>query len=142
MEIEIFALCDAATESGGKLNILGAFDRISSRQFPSVHPHCAIAIRIRFDRIEEGEHRVRVNFVDSEGKPVIPGPDGNIKIQFPERVQSVCANMVLVLNGITIEKPGLYSIDLAIDGRYEKSLPLHVVGIAPANETLPIENSE
>jgi len=44
MDVEIFALCDAATDSGGKLNILGAFDRVSTRQFPAVHPPCALGI--------------------------------------------------------------------------------------------------
>ena len=29
MKVEVFALCDAATESQGKLNILGTFDRLS-----------------------------------------------------------------------------------------------------------------
>jgi hypothetical protein len=30
MNLELFALCDAATEAGGKLNLLGAFDAIVS----------------------------------------------------------------------------------------------------------------
>ena len=126
MEVEIFALCDAATDSMGKLNILGAFDRINLRQVPAVYPHCAVALRIRFERIEEGDHRVRINFVDADGKSLLPGVDGNITVRFPEDVQSVCANLVLNINGLKFERPGPYSIDLAIDGRQERSLPIHV----------------
>jgi hypothetical protein len=129
MDVEIFALCDAATDSGGKLNMLGAFDRIYARQFPAVHAHCAIALRVRFERIEEGDHRVRINFVDTDGKNVIPGVDGNIGVNFPADVHAVCANMVLNINGMKFERPGQYSIDLAIDGRHERSLPVNVVQV-------------
>lgn len=127
MDVEIFALCDAATEAGGKLNILGAFDRINARQFPAVHQHCAVTVRMRFDRIEEGEHQVRLNFVDADGKSIMPPLDGKLGIQFPGDVQSVCANMILNMNGLKFEKPGQYSIDLAVNGRHEKSLPVNII---------------
>ncbi|MCX7826193.1 MAG: hypothetical protein N2689_11640 [Verrucomicrobiae bacterium] len=127
MEVEVFALCDAATDSFGKLNILGAFDRINGRQFPVVHPHCAVALRVRFERIEEGNHRVKINVIDADGKLVMPSFEGNIAVRFPEDVQSVCANLILNINGIRFERPGQYSIDLAIDGRQERSVPVNVV---------------
>ncbi len=127
MDVEVFALCDAATDSGGKLNLLGAFDRINARQFPLVHPHCAIALRVRFDRIEEGNHRVKISLIDADGNSIIPGIDGNIGIKFPPDVQSVCANMVLNMNGLKFQSAGQYSIELAIDGRHERSLPINVV---------------
>lgn len=127
MEVEIFALCDAATESGGKLNILGAFDRINVKKFPAVHPHCALALRVRFERIEEGDHSVRINFVDGDGRVVIPRMEGKISVQFPGPVSSVCANMVLIINGLPFERAGRYSIDLAVDSRQERSLPVNVV---------------
>jgi hypothetical protein len=136
MDVEVFALCDAATDSGGKLNILGAFDRINGRQFPLTHPHCAIALRVRFDRIEEGAHRVKMNVVDEDGQAIVPGLDGNIAITFPGDVHSVCANVVLNINGLKFQKPGQYSIDLAMDGRHEKSLPINVVEI-PMNAAPP-----
>jgi hypothetical protein len=132
MDVEVFALCDAATDTGGKLNLLGAFDRINTRQFPLVHPHCAIALRLRFDRIEEGEHQVKINIIDADGSPVIPGIDGKIGIKFRDDMQSLCANIVFNMNGLKLENPGSYSIELALDGRYEKSLPLTVAEI-PAN---------
>ena len=67
MDIEVFAICDAATESGGKLNILGAFDSLYGSKLPIVHPHCSIALRIRYSKIEEGQHTIRINFVDEDG---------------------------------------------------------------------------
>jgi len=46
MNIETFLLCDAATDSMGKLNILGAFDTIGSPNFPLIHPQCSVAVSI------------------------------------------------------------------------------------------------
>ena len=133
MEIETFVLCDAATDYRGKLNILGTFDRLISRQLPTVHPHCAIALRVRFDRIEEGDHHVKINLVNDDGQAVFPGLDGNISVKIPPEGQSVCANLILNLNGLKFQKAGEYSIDLAIDGRHEKSLPVFIVLMEPKN---------
>ena len=55
MNIEIATICDAATANGagGRLNILGAFDRIFAN-FPLVIPQCSTAFRIRYARSEAG----------------------------------------------------------------------------------------
>ena len=72
MHVEIFTLCDAATVDGaGKLNILGSFDRLSAASEPIVHMQCALALKLRFARIEEGQKRFRLTFVDSDGKAVM-----------------------------------------------------------------------
>ncbi|MBI4673003.1 MAG: hypothetical protein HY741_15220 [Chloroflexi bacterium] len=132
MDVEIFALCDAATDSAGKLNLLGAFDRINVAEFPYVHPFCAVAVRVRFERIEQGNHHFRLDFVDMDGKAVLPTFEGNLGVNFPEAVHSVCTNMILNLGGVKFERAGQYSIDLAIDSRHERSLPVNVVRIESA----------
>ena len=127
MNIEVFSLCDAATvDVAGKLNVLGAFDTISSSNMPTVYPQCAIALRIRFENIERGEHRVTVHFVDLDGKHIVPSANGKINIHFPDGQRSGSANLVLNLQMLKLEKFGEYSIDLAVDGRNEASLPLFV----------------
>ena len=126
MDVEIFALCDAATDYAGKLNLLGTFDSVHGREFPLVFPHCAVALRLRFERIEEGTHRVRMNFVDEDGRAVIPTLDNTVTVRLPPDEPSICTNMVLNIQGMKFEKPGRYAIDLAIDGRHERSLPITV----------------
>ncbi len=126
MDIEVFALCDAATEAGGKLNILGAFDCLYAHKFPVMHPQCSVALRMRFSRIEEGTHKIRINFVDEDGKAVLPGLNANTDIKFKEEQQYVVSNLILNIHNLKIEKAGRYSIDLAINGKSEKSLPLFV----------------
>ena len=126
MNIEAFLLCDCATESGGKLNVLGAFDSIFVKQMPAVHPACTIAARIRFQKIEEGEHKIRVNVIDEDGKAIVPRLDGNISVKVGGNVSSAVVNLVLNLQRLRLESYGEYRIDLAIDGRQEGSLPFNV----------------
>jgi hypothetical protein len=126
MQVEVFSLCDAATADTGKLNILGVFDAIWTVKMPAVHPHCAVALRFRFESIERGEHRVVVNFVDLDGKHIIPPANGTININFPDEQSSGAANLILHIQMLKFERYGEYSIDLAIDGRREASLPLFV----------------
>lgn len=126
MRIEIFALCDAATGDFGKLSMLGAFDTIWATKTPVIHPHCAIALRARFERIERGEHKVAVNFIDIDGRNVIPQAQGSITINFPDDQRLGSANLILNIQGLKLDQFGEYSIDLAIDGQQKASLPLFV----------------
>lgn len=128
MHIEVFSLCDAATiDAAGKLNVLGAFDTIWSGKMPVVYPQCAIALRIRFENIERGAHKVSVNFVDLDGKHIISPANGTININFPDEQRSGSANLVLNLQMLKLEKHGEYSIDLAVDSRKEASLPVFIL---------------
>lgn len=129
MNKEVFVLCDAATETVGKLNILGAFDNIYSRSSPATHPQCAIALRVRFNQIEKGEHKIRVNIVDEDGKLTMPSLDAKINVDLPQNMDSSIANLILNIHGLKLEKFGKYSVDLAIDGRQEDSLPLNFIQV-------------
>ena len=126
MNIEAFLLCDCATDQRGKLNVLGAFDSIYSRQMPTVHPTCTVAARIRFEKIEQGEHKVRISVIDQDGKAIVPRLDGNISVQVREDVGSSVVNLILNLQRLKFENYGEYRIDLAIDGKVEGSLPFNV----------------
>ena len=132
MTLEILALCDAATVSEGKLNILGAFDSLHTTQLPVAHPQCAIALRLRFARIEEGEHRLKINVVDEDGRSIIRPLEGSMMVKFGADDESAVANFVINIHQLKFEQAGQYSIDLAVDGRHETSLPLFVKTRAPA----------
>ncbi len=128
MHIEVFSLCDAATvDVGGKLNILGAFDTIWAANLPVAYPQFSIALRVRFENIETGEHKVSFNFVDFDGKHILPPANGVINVQFQEGQRSASAHSILNMQMVKLETYGEYSIDLAIDGRKEGSLPLFVM---------------
>ncbi len=126
MNIQIAVLCDAATDYSGKLNILGAFDTIVTNHLPAFHPQCSIALRIAFSRIEEGKHSVRMNFVDDDGKFVMPSIDMPVEVVIPPEVEFLVRNFIINIQQLKFDKPGQYSIDIAIDGRQETNIPLSV----------------
>ena len=126
MKVEVFALCDAATDSRGKLNILGTFDQIYAARMPVVHPACAIAIRMRFDKMEEGVHKVNLQLVNPDGRPVLPPMDGEVHPRMADDVDSVAVNLILNFQHVKFESFADYQINLAIDDQAIASLPLRV----------------
>jgi uncharacterized membrane protein len=127
MDIQIAVLCDAATDNNGKLNILGTFDTIYTSQLPAVHPQCAIAIRMTFNKVEEGSHKVKLNFVDEDGKPVTPlNIEIPLEVLVPDETIFLSRNFIVNIQNLKFEKEGLYSVNIAVDGRQEGSIPLLV----------------
>jgi hypothetical protein len=136
MNIQVAVLCDAATESGGKLNLLGGFDAIYTPKLPTpeepvIHAQCAIALRMTFNNVEDGAHKLRLSFVDEDGKFIMPPIDLPIQVVVPPDTHFVTQNCIVNFQQLRFEKTGLYSIDIALDGRQEASIPLlikHIPG--------------
>jgi hypothetical protein len=126
MKIEIFALCDAATDTHGKLNLLGTFDQVYAPKMPIVHPACAIALRMRFDKMEEGVHQVKIQLVNPDGKLVFQPMEGEVKPRMADDIGSVAVNLILNFQNVKFEEFADYQINLAIDGEAKASLPLRV----------------
>ncbi len=134
MNIELFVLCEAATDQQGKINILGTFDSIHGRALPVVHAHCTVAARMRFNKSEEGEHLIKINLIDEDGKSIVPPFEtkGNVRFSGTTRT-SLAVNIILNLQGLKFKSFGEYAIDLSLDGRHVASLPL-TVGLLPEKQ--------
>jgi len=126
MDVEAFLLCDAATDQRGKLNVLGAFDTIFAKQVPTVHPACAVAARLRFSKIEQGEHAVRICVIDQDGKEVVPKLEGKVSVRVGDEAGSAALNLILNFQRVKLPEYGEYRVDLAVDGEQKASLPLFV----------------
>jgi hypothetical protein len=138
MNVEAFLLCDCATDQRGKLNILGAFDTLFFKELPGVFRACSIAARVRFDRIESGEHKIRLCIIDADGKRIVPPLEGKLNIGIGPDADSVAANFILGMRDLKFERFGLYRIDLAIDGQLQKSLPIRVVEVKQQEPNQPM----
>lgn len=126
MKIEVFVLCDAATDTRGKLNVLGTFDQIYAAKMPVVHPACAIALRMRFDKMEEGRHKVSLQLVNPDGIPVFQPMEGEVHPRMAPDIDSVAVNLILNFQHMKFEEFADYQINLAIDDVSVATLPLHV----------------
>jgi len=131
MDIQVAVLCDAATDSQGKLNILGTFDTINAAQMPAVHPQCSVALRMVFDKMEEGARKVRLNFVDEDGKSVMPPIDMGVQVEIPDEAIFISRNFIVNIQHLKFEKPGFYSVDVSLDGEIKGRIPLLVRHLQP-----------
>jgi len=131
MTIQVAVLCDAATDYNGRLNLLGTFDTIYAPALPTQHPQCSIAIRIAFERNEEGRHALNLNFVDEDGQPIMKNMQVPVEVMFPPDATFISRNLVINILQLTFAKAGLYSIDLSLDDRPLSSIPLAVKQLAP-----------
>ncbi len=134
MDVEAFLLCDCATDQQGKLNILGAFDRLYTRKIPAVHPACAVAVRVRFSKFEDGDHTIKINFIDDDGNPAGPALERPISVSVPEGENSAIRNIILNIQGLRLNKTGEFRFDFAIDGQQVACLPLKVIEVPGKNE--------
>ena len=126
MNIQVAVLCDAATDDNGKLNLLGAFDTIYAQQLPVVHPQCSIALRVTFSSADEGRHVLGVNFVDADGRSIAKFPPIPVEVELPDDMHFATRNFLVNLQQLKFENPGLYSIDISLDGQLQANIPLLV----------------
>lgn len=127
MQIEIFAICDAATDYGGRLNLLGAFEGLASPSLPLHRDRFSIAARIRCVASEAGKHAVSVEIQDPRGAPVVPAMPAQIAVKIPPGRASVATNLVLNINGLRFHNFGEHQIVLSIDGERLASIPLIIL---------------
>jgi len=130
MNVELFTLCDAATVSGGKLNVLGSFDSIWARAFPCNHSMCAIACKVRFDASEEGKHVFDLSFSDPDMRPVIDPIHSEFDIKVGDRLSLVHV-WIHHFVGFRFEQPGEYYFELRVDGQQGSRVPLWVAQMNP-----------
>jgi hypothetical protein len=127
MNIQVAVLCDAATQdSSEKLNILGAFDTIYAPQLPGVHPQCAVALRVTFMSGDEGDRKLNLNFVNADGRSIMPPIDIPVAVVLPEDAHLLTRNFVINFQGLTFAEAGLYSVDVRLDDKSYASIPLSV----------------
>ena len=92
-----------------------------------MHPACAVAARIRFEKIEEGDHSVKILVIDEDAKPIGPKMEGNLAVKFRAGMDSAVTNLIINFQGLKFEKYGKYRIDLAINGNAIAELPFAVM---------------
>jgi hypothetical protein len=125
MNVEILTLCDfASADQGGKLTIVGSFDHIWSVQAPIVYPLCALAAKLRFRVVEQEMKKIRISFIDSDGKSVMPIVDMPIPVRVQPGESTASVPFVMIIQQLKLPRFGEYSIDLAIDGMQQTSIPL------------------
>ena len=132
MNIQVAVLCDAATDDNGKRNFLGAFDTIYARELPAIHPQCAVALRVTFLSGDEGKRQMKLNFVDADGRAIMPPIEIPVEVVLPEDMHFGTRNFIINIQLMKFDEPGLYSVDFALDDQSQSRIPLLVKHVPPA----------
>jgi hypothetical protein len=130
MQIQVATLCASATDYGGRLCLLGAFDTLFARKFPVVHPHCALALRLCFFAEDEGSIQFSIRLLDADGQPVTPPIEPKVDVQLGNDASFMTRNLVLNLQGLSFPTAGEYALQIVCDGRSAAEIPLRLVEVA------------
>jgi hypothetical protein len=130
MQLMILVTADYASidQATGKLNILGAFSRISTtKRFPIRHQRMSLALKLRADL--EDHHDIRsltIEMTDEDGNRLfhISGP-----FQFPQTGKGIPGeyNAIVELNGLEFPHPGFYEFLVYVDGKKVGQTPIELV---------------
>ena len=131
MNIQVAVLCDAATEDNGKLNLLGAFDTIYTPQLPAVHPQCAVALRVTFMSGDEGARKLKLNFVNADGKSIMPPIEIPVAVSLPDDAHFLTRNFIVNIQQLKFAEAGLYSVDVRLDDKSQAAIPLQIKLLPP-----------
>jgi hypothetical protein len=126
MNVQVAVLCDAATDDNGKLNLLGAFDTIYAQQLPAVHPQCAVALRVTFAADDEGQCKLKLNFINADGRAIMPAIEVPVAVALPDDAHFLTRNFIVNIQQLKFAEAGLYSVDVRLDDKSHASIPLLV----------------
>ena len=132
MNIQVAVLCDAATDDNGKLNLLGSFDTIYAPQLPAVHPQCAVVLRVTFMSGDVGERKLKLNFVNADGRAIMPPIEIPVTVTLPDDAYFLTRNFIVNIQQLKFTEAGLYSVDIRLDDESRANIPLQVKNPPPA----------
>lgn len=131
MNIQVAVLCDAASDDNGKLYLLGAFDTIFAPQFPATHPQCTVALRVTFVSGDEGNRKIKLNFVNADGRSIMPPIEIPVAVALPEDAHFLTRNFIVNIQGLKFPETGVYSVDVRLDDKSRAGIPLWVKNMPP-----------
>lgn len=127
MDVTFAVLADYANVSReGKLNVMGIFDRVFARQLPSRFPPMQLVIRLEARPEELGrEHAIRIQLSDPAGAALFD-INGDFTPRGPEPGQPVSVNHVVGLADLPLQKTGVHTVVIWINGERKRDVALRV----------------
>lgn len=128
MRVPVALLADEANVSQeGKLNVLGAFDRITAARFPMLHPRMVFVFRVQAEYADAGgAFPTRVRLMDEDGGTLFDAA-GELKAPALAPGEFITANQIFSLVGVRFARPGHYKFVLNVGDAPTHETPLRVV---------------
>jgi hypothetical protein len=120
MQLVFAFLADAAKfTTDGKVGVLGGdFDTVFASDFPAQHIGAVLVVKLRVQPTEcNRNHALRVEFIDSDGTPVVPTLEVpfNAKPREDQPHRPVGVGLALEMQAIPIPREGEYGFHILVD---------------------------
>ena len=124
IKVNFAHICDTAFLSqGGKVNIIGIFQTILSKQFPVSHPKFSVIVSLNVEN-QIGPHKETVKIIREEDKRVIE-PVLNVEFNVSAKTQEL--NFIGDVINARFEKAGRYTVKIFFDDQEIFSIPMDMV---------------
>lgn len=136
-------LCDFASRAqGGKLNIMGIYERLFVTELPARIPHAYLVLRVLIDPSETGKkHSFKLDMVNDEDKELFK-IEGYFDVPaLPEgaQVDELRHDEIFPLYGPVLEDEGEYLFRVWLDDELDSTVPLYINMIKRSLDRKPIE---
>ena len=126
MQLSFALFADAANLSQeGKLNILGVFDAVQVGAVPTVHPRANLVMRLKGSRTDAGTHTVTLRWINPAGDELWHSM-GELNVGAPPADTVEMDLPLIAAVDLPIDRPGSYTMRIALDDRPTASVPLQV----------------
>ena len=155
MSVDAF-IADSAATADGKIYALGlGWNAIYTNAFPATHPHLTIVLTVHVPWTHTNRpHAIRVHLETEDGAMVVlgrtqPAPDtapvdvtaigGDFSVGRPPAMPPGDEQVVPVsldVDGLTLDRPGMYTWVVSIDDRPMRRLPMRVSLLGPTGSPI------
>lgn len=124
-------LCDAATVREGLLHILGGgITRLHRTEYPAPM-QVTLVVQVVLTQVEVGYTHDVMAVIQTEDGEVVVQANGHLDAGGPnpllEPGESIVLPLVINLSNVVVNKPGGYSIEIAVDDVHQASITFRAV---------------
>ncbi len=126
MNIDFAFICDYADVTN-KINALGiGFDIIFTPKVPVKHPNFFVVVQLRANVVEAGEKSLEVDFIDEDGKEIVPPLKTKFTIPKPQAGTETVGRLAMRFDNTEFPKYGAYSLHVLVEGHEMVRIPLKI----------------
>lgn len=132
MEMTVGALADYANRTDdGKLNIIGAFDRVVSAQFPFTLAEMFVIVHLRQDAGEtRGQRDLQIELFGPDGRAVLSIRRG-FEAGAGDGTPAGSIHSLVRLKGTVFPRPGQYEFVVRVDDARVGAIPIEAALRSP-----------
>jgi len=129
MRVLNFLVADYANVAeGGKINVMGIFNRIFAHEFPTRQPEMHLVVKLDASPAEyDSDRKLTIKLLDESGRQEIVNWSRDIHIPKGSGGERTEINQILRLRDVVFPKPGAYQFSVIVDKDEKSTLPITVV---------------